>query len=565
MQTTAGVLPTTLTDLAHDMTVGTTGAFFTFDQNTDRFGELKAVEEEGAGGIIADSVDRLILGTEGDYSGRFVTTGNTYRFVLAQDDFFGALISDGDITRFVQSAGVFGGVLDAAGDIVVADIIGPITSDARITAGRMLNSLLQRTGDFGGLVEAQYANAIRVIGSVLSSGQIDVDRNLITFFARDTFAGSLNAGELIGKATVLGAVLSGGSVTVADDANVLEFLGGFNDGATATVNNNLNVLVSRVTHAGVIAVRNRLNVGVFDDISVGILAVANGGGRIDVRGNVLDSVISYGVDIGDDGIYNTADDLIYGGILDLALFRRDFIDSVLAIGVLPNIGAGSGLPNDNRSFLLLEDVDSQITGDIDAGGLALSTVRRFIVSGEIVSSNVSRRSVLAAADGVGIVTVRDGLFDLTIQENPDAFGPPIAGTSELVSSTLIRVTFNERLDPDTLIVLDALNPDTALTYTLSVFDITDFDPNDPTSFPILISGITLTYDEQTNGDGSRVGIINLEHPIGFPTLGNFLGCLQQLDNRLTDNDADRTILTTLPGGNPTGRELSNQGLDLTDF
>ncbi|MFW6337237.1 MAG: hypothetical protein ACOC3G_08920, partial [Phycisphaeraceae bacterium] len=191
-----------------------------------------------------------------------------------------------------------------------------------------------------------------------SDASIDVTGDAADVMTRGDFAGAFSADNVTTRLMVMGELENGGSLEVTRDAGMIRVLGGSDSDASIAIGGEARMLDVLSDHRGVAQIGHSIQARVlFDDVTGGELYIGGGGDSLTVRGDAVNSLFVYGVSLGDDAVFNTADDLIYGGSLRVARFSGDFEDSVLSVGLLPAASAGSGWQADHRNLLRTEAPD----------------------------------------------------------------------------------------------------------------------------------------------------------------------------------------------------------------
>ena len=161
------------------------------------------------------------------------------------------------------------------------------------------------------------------------------------------------------------------------------------------------------------------NAGVIDG---GVLDIGGSVTNLTINGAVTNSIVSVGTWIGIDGIYNTADDVIFGGSIANARITGVFTNSVIAAGVLPREGTASGVNNippdmraysGNPSAANSPDVDSA-----EAGGISTSSIQAITFTQPVISTNAANGdfSLVVTANGIVKSTATGPLHQATLTD-----------------------------------------------------------------------------------------------------------------------------------------------------
>ncbi len=492
VRTEPAVVSAGLTDLAYDPNAGT---FYAFQNSaTNRFVQLKGTTEADAGRIQAVSVDQLNIGST--YFGRLVTTGNTFNRVTLDGDFSGALVTAGGIKQLVQRSGDFNGLLEAIMDINVVRIAGDVLSQARFVAGSVLNNLNVR-GDFAGTTDVFDANRVTINGSVLDSAFIGISNTLSQMVVSGSFLGEAVIGMISGNLRINGLLEDGAHLAVTGDVKSVQLMGGTEADATLNVGGSVTQLTVQNIHRGRAIVGRDLVKASFRDVDGGQLFVGRDGTQLAVN-NSTDGLFAYGILLGEDETYNTADDRIRGGSLKTAKFGT-FIDSVLTAGVLPPQSSGEGMPTDHRVYLRTVAGNGTVTNAAEAGGVRSSTIQNVSITNAITTS-ASKQSAIVAADAIGKINVRNGTSAVAAQVHNDPFGAPTVVEVIQLAPNRLRVIFSEALNTDSLSLSQVLGDGGTVVLT---------ENGD------IITGVTMAYTEQVFGDGSVRGVVTLTRNVDF--------------------------------------------------
>lgn len=491
----------------------TSGQFIAYSNSYGGFVVFRGTTESSLGGIVASTLGTVNLPGAG-YRGRIEATGVgtgasiTTINATGAGTFRGDIVTEGSIGMFKRTGGDFGGAVLSGGNLATATITGgSITPSGIITTDYTLGSF-KLTGSLGGTVFAGLATTLTVTGSALAGSLLDVN----TQAGNVSITGGAAGQVTLGSATSLkvgGLLGATATIDVLGDAGTVTLSGGTAAGSSVIVGNNLTTLTVGGTHSGLIATRHNAGTVTFANLNAGLAAFGGDVSSLSVKGATLDSLISAGTWIGNDGQYNTADDVIYGGTITKASFTGTFTDSMIAAGVLPRQGTAAGpannIPASNNSFTgrptaaNIADVDSA-----EAGGIAISRIGTLTFTAPVVSTNfggIGLFSAAVTADGFGKVTAKG---DLTQRVLSNPIGAPAVATQSVttggitvttklvtrLSTTKIRVVFAKPLDTATL---DAL--------TVQVTDGT------LPAKPYLTA--TFSYFTQVASDGTTQGVLDI--------------------------------------------------------
>ena len=547
-----GVISSQLTDLAYDASVGTE-AFFGYEAgDADSFVEFRGTTQENASGIVLRSVDNLTLGSP--YSGRIVATGNTFRNVTLDGDFAGSLVTAGDLLNLTQRSGVFGGTVEIGGELQQASFLDDVADTAKINVGEQAGVIVQRGGDFAGTLQAGELRRFDTDGDATSDASITIAGDAVDVMTRGNFAGSFTADNVTTRLMVIGELESGGSLDVERDAGMIRVLGGSENNTSIAVGGEARMLDVFVDHRGVARIGHSVQSRVmFDDVTAGELYVGGGGDSLTVRGDAANGLFVYGVSLGSDAVFNTADDVIYGGSLRIARFSGEFEDSVLSVGLLPAASAGSGWQSDHRNLLRTETPDgSSVTNAVEAGGLRRSGIDT-VVMDEVVHADVNTpetQPLVATADGIGRSIVRDGVASLAQQQFDDPFGAPTVLSVSSPSEREIEILFSESVNSESLRLSEQAGDSGTVVVEQSGQRLTD---------------VELVYSETAGPDGTLRGVLTITRELPFDAGSLQISLLGTGANTIVDRSGTRSYLRTV--GDPAGTLLDgdNSGAEGGDF
>ena len=324
----------------------TAGVFLGFDGPNSDFVGLLGTTPTALGGLTANSITKLNI-AGAFYNGRITATGSAtasgttgFGTVIANGggSFTGALLTPASIGSFTRT-GDFSGTLDVGGNAGSIKIIGNVLAGGVIDVDGLASSVAIGGGLAGTVVLGQ-AGSI-TIGAIAPTGILDVRRNtnglnITSFVAGDITLRSVNS------LRVGGLLQNGAKVDIDGDAGTLTFGSGEDLAATVLARGNVGNLSVGGAISGVLAVRRNVGNVTISSMMAGVLTVGGNINSLFASGLVIRSIISSGVWVGNDGIYNTADDVIYGGSINSAKFNGQFYNSAVLAGVLPRLGATPG-------------------------------------------------------------------------------------------------------------------------------------------------------------------------------------------------------------------------------
>ncbi|NJL30180.1 MAG: hypothetical protein HC898_00330, partial [Phycisphaerales bacterium] len=473
-----GLVPQTLADLSYNAISNT---FFGFVPDTQTF--VSMANGAVLGGLIAHSIDTMTV--SGAFGAIVNTTGNTFGSVTINGNFTGVLDTAGSI-RSLSITGTMGGAVLAGGDISTYTQRGNVTDAGIIDAAGKLGTFTN-TGDFNGRLTAGETGTISISGNVGTGAVIDVAGNATGLTVNGNFAGMGEFGWMSGALNVRGILQTGGSLAVLGDVAGVTFTGGTEAGTSLIVSGRGTTLSVGMIHRGTIAYQLGLTSATLKDVNIGLLDVGMDLGTLSVSGESNNAVYSIGTWIGADGIYNTADDVITGGALRSARFTGRFIDSVLAVGVLPPQADGPGLPADNRGYVGFT-VDGDFRDAAEAGGLLPSRLDSATFSGRIETTQIggARQSVLAVAGYLGRVSTNTTGAALAQRQYTDPAGAPTVLSHRLSSDSTIEINFSEALNRNSIRLSTAPGDGGTITALLDGVQLTN---------------LTLRYFEYTDSNG----------------------------------------------------------------
>lgn len=501
-QTDFGVLSPFLTALTFNPT---DTLFYSFEDGaTDQFVQLRGTDQASSGGITVESVDRLDI--NGAYNARVVSTGNTFTSVNADGDFNGSLVTAGDIRSYTHRTGDFGGVLDAGGNIGSAAFGGNVLAQGRLTADGEIQRLSQNdaAGTFAGDLTAAVLGNLSFRGNVLADALFTATSILDSLTVGGLFAGEGVFNEVSRSIRISGLFDAGATMTVTGNARDVRLDGGTAATSTLTVGRNLDRLTVGNNHAGTLATGIDLERARFDRVVDGRVYV--GGNGRDLRVDQADGAgFIYGVSLGADGLFNTADDVINGGSLAKATFGQ-FTDSVLTAGILPDADSGVNAFDDHQNFQRVVSGDGTVvTNGVEAGGLRRSTIDNLTITLVVHSdpSDPTIQPIVTTADGVESSSLRGFGFLLSEQQLGDAFGAVGVVSAQRINENQIQIIFTEPVNTDSLVLSEELGDGGSVIVT------------DDLAGTTYTTGITMVYTEQVSSEGQLQGVLTITRNVPF--------------------------------------------------
>ncbi|NLF30559.1 MAG: DUF342 domain-containing protein, partial [Planctomycetes bacterium] len=508
-----------LTGLTYDPAGQT---FFTFNTADDALYSLRGNRQADLAGIVAESIDRVTIDARsGGYHGRVATMGNTIRGASVTGDFAGHLSAGDDLQSFSQSGGDFSGALVAGGSILNAAIRGNMLVSGVVDAFRDLRNFQVTGGEFAGALTAATASFIRTGGLGIANDAVTADDlawadlNIRNSAGRIDLGGGFTGLVDLGSAgsVTLGALLDGAYVRIAGDATVVTVRGSGAYNSYIYVLGELGGLSLGGTHEGVVAVQRGIGAVQVTDLYNAIIAAGEDTGSFAARGNVVESVLSFGTWIGDDLVYNSADDVITGGSLGRAVFNGEFRDSALAAGVLPNVNEGTDIPSDMWAYIGNASYPIAYADAADAGGVLDSTIGLITVGGNVVNSEpaAGRLSVAAAADGIARIALRRRGAILRTREYNDPFGAPTIIEARTFSNAEIRITFSEEMNSASFTLAQDTDGDGSVRDVWDVpgtVSVRDENNN-------YFNDVRLAYTTVTDDHGNVHGVLSIFREEGF--------------------------------------------------
>jgi hypothetical protein len=505
--------------------------FLALDSADNAFVRLLGVDDGALAGIIAPSITTVNI-SSGTYAGRINATGvgvgNSITTINARTagNFEGDIVTAGSIGSFLRF-GEFAGTILAGADFKSAVVGGDVLSDGTISAGGTLTGATI-TGGLLGSILANNATKLS-IGTIGSGGDLNVNRILTTLSINGGDAGTIHSGNVT-SFTDFGPLLAGSSTVINGDAVSIVLAGGTNAGSTILVDGNVTKsFIVGGTLSGTVATRLNVASATLYSLVDGLFSVGVDLAALTVNGTTFDSLIAVGTWVGFDGVYNTKDDIIYGGSLGTGKFAGTFTDSAITAGVLPSLSAAAGpannIPQDNRAFTgNPSSANISEISSTESGGIALSNIGTLTFSRGVVSTDTAlgNLSVAAAANGIG--KINGGLnLNEVILNNPEGqlqlANDPVTGLplATRVSATELQVAFNKPVDTSTLTAAN-----------ISVI-------NAGTGLPV--PGVTFSYSSGVASDGiTKLYFLTITDNSTFPAL------VTLVIRNLSDNFGTRTSL-----------------------
>ncbi|MAE60724.1 MAG: hypothetical protein CMJ49_05115, partial [Planctomycetaceae bacterium] len=454
----------------------------------------------------------------GAFAGRIETGGNTIRTVRVQADplspgdmFTGQLISNTGITSFTQSGIDFDGTLRARTGIRSVTLNGAdVGTEGVFAAGRSVTTF-RGSGAFAGLFDAHGVQSFSNAGLVTADAILNVDNQARTLIFGAGFEGQATIGATT-SLRMAGSLDNGGSLQFDRNATTVTLSGGVGpDGSLHVLGSGRSLSVG-TGHEGSIAYRGDLTTANISSLTRSLLSVGGSTRSVSVAGITIDSLLSFGTWIGPDGIYNTADDVIFGGSAGTLSFRDDYQDSAVVAGVLPRMDVATlantpNLPADMRAFtgnagaLNILDVDAADAGGIRSSHIGRVTMSRNVLNSESVfGGTAGRQAIVAAADG-HINLFGNEIDRVHTREYVDRFGAPqvIGGVS--ASTNTVQVLLNEEINTSSLTVSQDGNGDGDLDDLVDFQGSVTVTANDT---GLILNDIALLYSRDIDTTGFPV-------------------------------------------------------------
>ncbi|QNN22524.1 hypothetical protein HED60_09650 [Planctomycetales bacterium ZRK34] len=544
-----------LLDLDYDSNTSTLQALT--DTSVVTFSDASA---DSLGGIFASQFRSIRVTDPNDigFGGRVVAEGEGISSIFMMGDFTGAFVSAGYIMTYVQTAGDFGGTLDAADDINVVGIYrgdflatGVVHSDMTVR----VFSLTSADSVFAGSFESFSTSSLYIAGRVTPTANLLIHEDVSSVNIRGNFEGVAEFGSA-NSFYVGGQLGSDAWVSFSDDARVVNIGQGAATGSTLIVEGDSSLIRVGGTARGVIATQGDVTTAIFADLNTALFAVGQENINTIITGDVTDSVISYGVWIGDDYTYNTLDDVIYGGGSNNVNIRGDYTDSAVVAGVLPSLNepvlVGSpNLPFFNQAYIGYDamipvdgDVIPTFVDNAEAGGILDSVINRLYIGGDVVSGGTA--SVAAAADEINYMFGRNiGNLDTRVYEDP--FGAPTVDSAVQINQQQFNIVFSEGINTDSFILSVDANNDGDLgdpADTVGTIGVYYLDNNGNRVY--LDEDVTLAYTTLTDANSNTHGVLKVIRQDGFADLGLTIelsgGAAGLTDPAIYDRSGGRSIL-----------------------
>ena len=506
------------------------GQYVSYDSATHAFESILGTSPATLGGLVAEGITSATLpsnfGERIDVNGQVASSkggGSSIGSIKISGagTFTGIISADGTIASVTASGTVFDGGVVAHGDLTSFAVTGASAGKGQPTTGGNIGAdatiyaqgslvKISTTGDFAGDILGTRAGAIAIGGAGTAGSSITVDNDITSLTINGQEAGAISA-HTIGTLKIGGVLVQGASVKITGDASAVTLGGGTQLGSTfvdfGNITGSLNI---GGILAGTVAVKRSVGTAVLATAINGLLDVGGSINSLTVSGNMTDSLISVGTWIGDDGVYNTADDVIFGGGINTAKINGVFTDSVIAAGVLPRIGVAAGnnnIPLDIQSYTgnpkatNVADISSA-----EAGGIYKSVIGNISFAKPVVSTVAtgSTFSALVAADGIttakftgslkqAVLTNPAGAPQVVLVTDPETgvVSPDIT----FVGSTEMHIVFDQPLDTATIgaDTIQVINTNTGLPVTDLVF----------------------SYTTQIGQDGQTQGVVKVTSQSGF--------------------------------------------------
>jgi len=477
----------------------------------------RAEYDELVGAITAQGIDSLNINAE-DYAGQIVTTGNSFGRVNIAGAFSGILTTPGTMGPVNQRNGDFGGTLIADRGITSVSIAdGSFLPSALVQTDGVLGLFNQRgqiagssADTFGGIIDVRTLTKLNSAVNAVAAALVNVSGGLgAATFAGD-FAGRMPVGSIARALSLRGEF--GGSLSVAESAGAVTLTGGAAAASAITLGGDLATLRAGQDFAGSVIVGRNLGVAAFGSMTGAAVIVGFGGNALTATGHVLSTLLSFGTGVGSDGLYNTADDVIYGGTLRSATFRRDFTDSALVAGVLPSLAQGEGLPADTTAYvgdLTTDGLDLANTDSADAGGMFTSDIGSARFGGDVTGSAV------AAADAIGALTGLNVRW-LPSRAYGDPLGAPtVVSTEPVLNSedvlTRMRISFSEPVNTGYFQLAVDADDDGQVDGPADTNGNVLVVNEDGT----VLDDVTLTYEVETGSHGQTQGVLVITRAEGL--------------------------------------------------
>ncbi|MBI1369176.1 MAG: matrixin family metalloprotease [Planctomycetes bacterium] len=561
----------------------------------DSIASFLDTSDTALGGIIANGFRsvRITDPVGNGYSGRLISEGNSPMNVLVMGNYSGSVVTQGSIGAFTVLNGNFAGTVSARDNITrVAIVNGSVLAGGVVHTSGMLTAMTMSGRDltFAGAIDAAAASVISIQGDVKSAADILIAHDLNAFTVLGAFEGGAEFGSVRGAINVTGELGSGAWIKSDNDAGAVIVRGGTETGSKLLIGGATNLLMIGGTHRGMFASKGDVRSISLANLDSALVAVGMQNISTAVSGNMTSSVISYGVWVGDDGVYNTVDDRIFGGGTNVVSIRGSYVDSVVAAGVLPNLNEAAvdgtaNLPLNTRAYTGYTNrpIDGAVTfvDAAEAGGVLSSIISRFIVAGQVSHTKAQtgvfgetapfRESVIAAADGIGLVSGANS-NRIARRVYGDPFGAPTVDQVLQINDSRFDIVFSEEINTSSFILSVDANDDNDINDpvdTIGTILIQYRDELDPSITHILDDGVQLTYSVSVDNNGQTHGVLHVIRDAGFSGFGGLTVTLS--DNGATgpaiyDRSGGRSIFRSFNQGTiSTGLEAAFGGTDPTSF
>lgn len=541
-----------------------TGAFEgVVNGSTDAFAQLRGTTSDALGGITASTMNSVRITAGTGFSSRLATTGNSFGSVTIKGDFTGNLSTPGTFAGFMQTDGDFSGAIYAGGMFRTMSILGgDFAADGMLHTDAAATSLGVRGklgvgGHFAGRVDAWSIGSLAATGDGAATASIATS-DLAGALSFHSYDGDMALGSLR-TLTSTDALGGNSNIAVAGDVGTIN-AGGADAGGVINVNGTAAAITFRNVYSGTAAIRMGLGSATFYDTDRGLLDVGLNTRSITAR-NVSESVFSFGTTIGADGLYNTEDDRVTGGSLASATITGNYIDSVVAVGVLPGMTGDGGLPGDHHAFTGMTDaeltaslttlntqVTTALTAQInaalgnptqsvfnslfdrlypqtfaeaqnalvqaadaaEAGGHLRSRLGRLYIRGVVLNSSPTRFSAVVAADGITSITTARGIAAPRSRTYGDPAGAPTITRIFASDDNVIDVEFSEEMNTSSFVLSKDIDGDgltNGLADTAGSVLVKDSGGN-------VYNDVRFTYLTVSDAAGTH-GVLRLTRDEGF--------------------------------------------------
>lgn len=518
--TEAGSVRGSITAFAID---STTGQAMLFNNRSDEVTSLQSYTQRGMGGLTATSINKATLGP--GYGSRLEAT-NTLGSLTINGDFSGSVVTGSTLKSMTVNQSDFSGSVYTAGDLTKATFKNTTLDEhSLLWADNKLSVTFNKSNTYDNTVQGTIVAGHIV--NLTSNGVENSTANIVAGRKADTiklggdFAGTMDLASVTKSLSVGGVLADNAQIIVHGDAKSITLSKGAQAGTLLAVEGSVGTLTVGGTFSGVIGIRDGLQTGSFAHMDRGLITVGLDTRTFKTSGNAVDSVISFGTWFGDDFTYNTADDLITGGIVKSVTIGGHYRNTVTAAGVLPSFRLGGFIPGQSSNYAFLGNSNAGDPRDLDpaeAGGLLRTSIDSFTVRGEIVSTSVpnGRVATLVAADNIGKVNTGQTGNILRQRVYTDPFGAPYMLSTSLLNFRSFEIIMSEELNTATLAIFRDLDND----YNFSIGDVMGsiiieriiVEGNDV--FFEIINDATLTYSTRlVNNEMRSVITVTTVEPI----------------------------------------------------